>query len=1102
MKNFHIATLASAGTGKTYSLVENYIHALFGLDPSGIKKRPHQILALTFTQKAAHEMRIRIAKRLTAFLNTGFDESLHNEALEKGIALPHKDEIKLLLRALPNANIATFHAFAATVIRQEALSLDIVSDFEILSPDEELSLAKNSLRPLILRKLSTECPTLRSIVARFRLGAGLRAPGLIEGLINCYFGLSEQGISSLATNMQKTRFRLGPHDIKKKLTAISDIFRDFCSQKQSESTKERCKIIEEQLANFSGLIEAPEEEIVTAFLALREAVKGNFGDKILRNSLVESIVALGASLVDHFVAEDEEVFLDLLSEFHREFSAAKKSISKLSYADLLITLRDVLRDDLSLRARLKERFLHVMVDEYQDTSPIQEEIIALLAENKNSEISLANEADILSKIDLQHGASLFVVGDKKQSIYGFRGAETVLFDRMIKKMRSTHSNSDAFSKRVLKTNYRSDKKVIELVNKVSHHALSAQGYSSDDELLSKSSSLGHVELLIRSDDKDLSPTSSNLDTCAHAIRQLLHTRADLKASDITVLVRRIKSGGIIKAKLASFGIAARIIGGEGFYQQQEIIDCLSLLQLLIDPSHEIASLTVLRSPFVLLSDQDIISIGLRGRLDLLHAKMALRENGLSSHGTLSLEKFFSVFEEAKVIIAKDGCTSALDHLLNKLDFSYAIGLSKHSDQKFHNLKKLGYLLSEKGKIFSKTIAKFYRRISENYREPLAASLASDDAVSIMTIHQSKGLEFKGVIIADTESMLPNESDEFLFDKEIGCAIKPKGRMSALLVPKGADQEKALTRFLKITKKKGKREQEEMARLLYVALTRAQHELYVVSSFAGFESPKNRSLLALFLGALKNYPSLTRTFIHAEEYENISQEEKFVSEKGLLFCAKNGPLRYFSSALKTPLHLDFSHLIKKPRGHYFRALDGNLAHQILSEVGAQLVSIALDDGMLRHLIAASFRAQGIYDDAKKAQQSLEACFISLKALSSWLFSRHAIFEMPLFARVSEMVVIEGFSDLVIDFNDYIGIIEFKSSYKLATHPDSYLQIFAYAMALKKYNKPIKYALMLVGTKDIQWQDFTTECEEILLSSVGVQDHPEEALPAPSESAWQF
>src|SRR5437868_6760210 len=116
---FHIAARAGAGTGKTFSLVENYIASLLGTDPSKVKKRPQQILALTFTQKAANEMRLRVALKLNELLS---DDNLD------------KEELRRILRALPQATIATFHSFCASLLRQEAQTLGIDDQFAILLP--------------------------------------------------------------------------------------------------------------------------------------------------------------------------------------------------------------------------------------------------------------------------------------------------------------------------------------------------------------------------------------------------------------------------------------------------------------------------------------------------------------------------------------------------------------------------------------------------------------------------------------------------------------------------------------------------------------------------------------------------------------------------------------------------------------------------------------------------------------------------------------------------------------------------------------------------------------------------------------------------------
>ncbi len=216
-----IAVMASAGTGKTYSLVENYLRALLGLDGTGVKKRPNEILALTFTEKAAHEMRLRITRQLSSLQS----ETLKDHVLQNEVDnLPNKDALRRILRAIPNAPIATFHAFCSSLLRREARAIGVDDRFDILLPREELVLARNVLRPIILSEINSGNSVVKSMVARFRLTNGLMSLGLIDGLLSLYFKLGEKGIScnhlESVTKVCETRPDTLEHHIVKVLQPI------------------------------------------------------------------------------------------------------------------------------------------------------------------------------------------------------------------------------------------------------------------------------------------------------------------------------------------------------------------------------------------------------------------------------------------------------------------------------------------------------------------------------------------------------------------------------------------------------------------------------------------------------------------------------------------------------------------------------------------------------------------------------------------------------------------------------------------------------------------------------------------------------------------
>jgi ATP-dependent exoDNAse (exonuclease V) beta subunit len=1075
---YHIAARAGAGTGKTFSLVENYRASLLGTDPSGIKKRPQQILALTFTQKAAHEMRLRVAVKLNELLSD-------NNNLENY----DKDELRRILRALPNATIATFHSFCANLLRQEAQALGLDDQFAILLPHEERRLAKNILRPLIINHIEKQDPAIRSLAARFRLSQGLLSSGLINGLLECYYKLAELGV--YPGEIRRTEPRIDSALLSHDIEAIKDALASLKSLAKSAASKERVDEIQQALDILVSEFNLEENHITTNWIRLRQSVKGNFGDKEARQKLVSNIICFGTHLVDYFVYTDELAITNLLRDFHECFDKAKLSENKLSYADLLLKTRDALASNKKLRRRVKLRFEHILIDEYQDTSPLQEQIIALIAENKNFEADLDTKSDIFLSLDFSQGASLFVVGDKKQSIYGFRGANTTLFDRMINKMSLTHKNSPSFTQKLLTINRRSQKNILELVNLTSQINFAVQGYSENEHLEAwHSESTGITELWL-GEPSQASP--DNAKTCASGIAQLLASRDDLTPNDIVVLVRRIKAANPIKEELALLGISARIVGGDGFFQQQEIVDLIAALKLVNNPAHELASAIVLRSALILLEDNDLLTITANSaKLNLNNAELALNSQLIKGEQALRLKIFLDALEEIRKNILYHDLSWALDILINRTNLAFNTGIGDAADQAWANINKLCSMASGGGVDPFVKIEEYFEQIFSNLKEGQALGTNAEHLVTIMTIHQSKGLEFKVVILADCESPLPQNHQDFLFDPELGIVVKPRNRPIALCAPQGREEYECFpTRFDRAKIKLARLEDAELTRLLYVALTRAREELYIVASKINSSPTGPTTLLRLFLRAGEEKPTIFGALCPVK-YINYTPSIKSSNNNLIklepryeIFKPQKVTTRYFSSQLEAPPAWEFLPPIHTI-GRGGRLLDGNLAHHILGQAGAMLRGFSsFEDETLKHLINASFRAQPAYGDQEKAERTLKACLITLKVLAQQLEkASNAIFEMPLFFWHNASTVIEGFADLVLDFPDFIGVVEFKSSRRLAIHNNTYLQILAYAQALaSKTHKPVKYAVLLVGSSNaLIWQNYDTKCRQALNSAL--------------------
>lgn len=1072
---YHKAVSAGAGTGKTYALVENYIHALFGIDESGIKKRPENILALTFTQKAAEEMRMRVIKRLSelyAVKDLGRDP-LFDKIHHQGIT---RDEIQKLLRVLPNAAISTFHGFAADILRQEAKAFKLKENFNILMPHEERKLAQDVLRPLILDRLKNPLDPLRNLVARYRLSSGPMSLGLIDNLLACYQKLAELGLG--------TEFFLKPKEQDKDLLlddlrAIKEAADCFSVTNDKvlariNEVRDFCQIILKQNLNDEDLFSYN-------FKQLKTAVKGNFGKAENRRRLVDAIDSLGAHAVDHFMVDDENALLRLLKDFHESFNKAKEAVNKLSYNDLLYNLFVGLAEYENVRNKVKKKYLHILIDEYQDTSLLQEHIISYLCEDKNKEQRLSANERPLEKLDFNNGSSLFVVGDKKQSIYAFRGADIALFDSMLNKM-ALSADKGVFKRHLLTINRRSFKNIIKLTNLVSHYSLKKQGYEQGEDLEPFLDNEGQCSLWLSEDDKGLDKTEANLRCAAHGVAVILNEQSELCKSDITILVRRTRSATALKAMLTELGIKSRIIGGEGFYQRQEIADIIAALKLIHDPYHTVASAIVLRSPLMLFSESDLLAVfsqSLDQSLHLKNAMLALEKDLLSTDAAQKLTKFLTVLNTIKDGIAKEGVAWAMDELISSFDLSMWYGLMDDAEQAYHNMQKLRAMAAKEKRNPALIIEDYFHHIFNNHKEAQALCGKDSDSVTIMTIHQSKGLEFDTVILADLESSLPIKGDDILADQELGLLLRPKGKA----IEQIADNKNFPTKYKRKAQAIRIKEEEELARLLYVALTRAKSQLYIVSSRASFDdTSNNKSLLGIFLLAYRTFIDQCSSLCPLREIKPSflvkKDEAPLVLEQGQRFLSNNSIKRSFSSSLLAPKSWSFT----PPRTYQKPAkatIDGSLAHKLLAHAGVFLAGYkSISKEEIAVLVDAAFRSLLPYKDTIKAEDTKLAVISTLSVLHPlFLQSTHVIFELPILCWPHQNLLIEGIADLVIDFKDYIGIVEFKSSLRLANDPNTYMQIFAYAEGLMVRKKPIKFASVFVGgNSPVVFNHYDKACQQ--------------------------
>ena len=1053
--------LASAGCGKTYSLVENYLCALFGLNGFE-KKKPANILALTFSEKAALEMRLRINERLANWLIEQKDPLMH-----LGIPVT-SEEIKKVLRSLALGNISTFHGFCAGILREFGHKFNINHNFEILLPHKEQELAKNIIINLILKEIKENNLVIKNLSARFGLDNGFNTVGLIDTIWFFYTNYLENGFSlhnlSKKSSLESLKLKLNQAFLE-----LKEAIYNFGASKLNEGNKLRAATIIESLNNLENFNNLTEHDIVNKIINLENSLKGNFAP-IYRKNIIDKKNNFINILIEVFLYDDEKQIIKIIHNFHEIFSKTKKESNLFSYFDLLIITKNILCEDPLIRSVLKNKIKHILIDEYQDTSSIQEDIIFLLLENINNTDILSMKKPIVDQISIENGSSLFVVGDKKQSIYGFRGAKVSLFDNMLDKM-STQNN--LFSKKILTTNRRSDNRILALTNMTSKYTLAAQNYGREEDLVGISEHAGQAGIWVIEDNHDFAYVTAvgiyNLITCENK-----------QASDIVVLLRRIKPASSIKMQLNNFGIKAKIIGGEGFFQRQEIVDILAFFKLLLDPNNSLITLILLRSPFILLTDNEILTINLLSQsITITTIENNINNLELNTTSKEKLQNFLRLFTTIKLSLGVSNLSNALDLLLNETEFLSYYALDENKEQILANIKKLSGFLSLSHENHWFLIEDLWQQISTNKKEPQALSHSNDDCVSIMTIHQSKGLEFNTVVLADLETNLKSNKSLFIYDEAEGFYIRPKGRAINRIFSKNSS-----TAFKKILQKNAHNEFLEEARLLYVAMTRAKKNLY----FAYSNKPSHKkNLINLLLWAKKheeeNFNNLCPVItFNPNDVVLTPKKREMHKNKSEFFVNKTQIRRIFCSNLKAINPHDFDFLINKELPSFTSpVINGRLAHKILA---LSLETLSAFKDYDQELITQIVNASSNTLEEHVNKNTKNACIKTLLNVTKHINKSCLIYlELHLLCENFKNIILEGFADLVIEYENFVGVIDFKSDSNKLIDKDVFMQIFAYAACLKnKFNKPVKFALVQIGLGKVSWQDYNEVCQNVFMNNL--------------------
>ncbi len=872
----NISVTAGAGSGKTTILVERYLKIILE-EKVDVRK----VLAITFTEKAAAEMTERVARMIRERLATTGDDRERERLLE-------------LRERLNSAQISTIHAFCSKILREFAVASGIDPDFNVLNEFQHDLLLNESvdevLTRLDLRDLESEFSfedwkeLLRQVppnTLRQILFTGLQHSYEISQLRENY---QKYDNNHLLEDLQTLFFTRLENDVNTAAIARAILpemqtVMDASVERSALKTNghEAFSLIEQLLAiawtdaetprYWQLLMDLSQKLVTTKGEPFNQrigfAAKKVLGDAFAPIKQLSEILHplyLFTKNYSSAVPGDNDLLcfqavrkiLFLLEAVENIYREKKEERGLLDFDDLQLLALEMLRDHAPVRNELRNRYRYIMVDEFQDTNHLQWALISLLGVYDGK---------------LQPD-KFFVVGDPKQSIYGFRNADVRVFQEVkesfARQASTDASKSDSYDGNiVLQESFRFLPDVNRFVN-----FLFAQILGSDDQnafdvpydhLMTRRevTARSYIEVTLLDNETQKVSGLTQEDYVAQTIRALLNGTArpgqmevlqrqgdgevprKVQPGDIAILIPRRTHLLTLESRLRQYGIPFKTIGGVGFYRRQEIYDVYHLLRLLDNPSDDIALVGILRSPLAGVSDAALFhlaqapvfkDLSYRERLQKLH------ESGDYSMfppaDSDQLKRFVEQLIRWELRRDRLSLSRLLSEIFEESFYRATIAAEWNGEQLLANLDKIIEMARdyEQGGFMalSDFIEMLHRTIQLDPREGEAQTALEDEGtVKIMTIHQAKGLEFPIVFCPYLQQAPRIDTRKIRFDVDLGLAMKIRS-------PQEGYREVKPFLYELINFRQKQREIAELKRLFYVAATRSRDHLYLIGSYRSHE----------------------------------------------------------------------------------------------------------------------------------------------------------------------------------------------------------------------------------------------------------------------------
>ena len=826
---------AGAGTGKTTSLVDR-VRTLVASGATTVDR----IAAITFTESASADLRDRIRERL------------EQSASDTGMSDTERARCRNGVADLDAASFQTLHSFAAAILQERPLEAGLPPSFETLdqiASDLEFNEAWTEWADWALDDASN-VPTLPLALSLGLTIHHLR--GIAQRFHDNYDLLNETVFDDVPMP--------GPALVARLIEVCPELSRlsEYSKIGESDTLFDH---VQSKLASMPRLKEmeagsASNYRLLNRILPLRQSggrqrdwgvdpISGENACKQLK-LMLDDLDRAAIEEIDQVRQATLASLLRALREFVLNYAERRRQRGHAGYQDLLVWARDLLRDDIGVRDHFRSKFTHLLIDEAQDTDPLQAEIAMFLAEGIERPVADSMRPRVWGEIRAEPG-KLFVVGDPKQSIYRFRRADV----RQMELLRQRMGGETVH----LVQNFRSQQPLVEWVNHIfglwMQSSESQADYSplvhrwevqTDHRHCPSVWTLGDSvdDPIGRVREIESARIAEILSSIVRDEWQLRDEKSDdgstyrpARFSDICILMPARTGLSKLEVALEDRGIPYRLEGASLIFYTQEVKDVLNCLRAIDDPSDEVSIVAALRSSAFACDDVELLRFHESGgRFDYLN------EGGPSQGPVVDALRIIRSYHDRRIWASTSGL---IDGFIRESPLMASAVDHPRTREQWRRYR----FIVDQARAFTQSGGSSLRaflawvdvQVEEGARVTEAAVPESDEeAVRVMTVHGAKGLEFPVVVLTGLHSSRPRSPGDVLFSRESGDVEISVGRAGHRFETPGYEALAADERVLL---------SDEAARLLYVATTRAKDHV-VVSMFRGKRGRSDAGTVARYM----------------------------------------------------------------------------------------------------------------------------------------------------------------------------------------------------------------------------------------------------------------